>query len=385
MKKLLLPFLFILLSTISHGQLLNIQSKDSLNNLPKKSMFITAWLKMNGIMDVRGISTTASLSLPAIPTDGSPPDPHFTMDMYQTRIIMGSTFQTDKLGEIVSYIETDFYGSGGGNLRLRHAYIRFLNFRVGQTWSGFTDEEAWPNITDFDGPATGAWVRNPQVAYFVRPSKNQDILFSIELPSTDYSRYLFVDSTLQTANQSFPDLVSHYELRWPRGHFQAGVVYRNLKYKNTNDEIKFTPGWGINLSGSQIIGKNDKFVYQGLVGEGVSRYLVSFGGSGWDAIPDLNGNLIANPVWGGYAGFQHYWNTKLNLSSTFVYGYAEIRNQLGTPTDKLFSGSYMSGNVYWNVVGPLNFAVEVIYGNRRDEIDRFGEDVRAQFVFEYNF
>ena len=383
MKKIGLVLLIFILSNNSFGQLLNLQSKDSLNNLPKKSLFFTAWLKMNGILDARGISSTAALNLPSIPTDGSPPDPHFTMDMYQTRIVFGSTFQTGKLGEVVSYIETDFYGSGGGNLRLRHAYIRFLNFRVGQTWSGFTDEEAWPNITDFDGPATGAWVRNPQVAYFIRPNNNQDILFSIELPSTDYSRYLFVDSTLLTANQSIPDLISHYELRWPRGHFQAGVVYRSLKYKNTNDEIKFTPGWGINLSGSQIVGKSDKLVYQGLVGAGVSRYLVSFGGSGWDAIPDLNGNLVANPVWGGYVGFQHYWTPK--VSSTLVYGYAEIFNELKIPSDHLFVGSYISGNVYWNVVGPLNFAMEVIYGNRRDEFDKFGEDIRAQFVFEYNF
>ncbi len=331
------------------------------------------------------LSTTAALNLPSIPTDGRSPDPHFTMDMYQTRIMMGSTYQTEKLGEIISYVEMDFYGSGGGNLRLRHAYIRFLNFRVGQTWSGFTDEEAWPNITDFDGPATGAWIRNPQIAYFIRPSKNQDILFSIELPSTDYNRYLFVDSTLQTANQSIPDLISHYEIRWPRGHFQAGVVYRSLKYINGNDQIKFTPGWGINLSGRGILGQHDKFVYQGLIGVGVSRYLVSFGGSGWDAIPDLNGNLEANPVWGGYVGYQHYWTPKLNVSSTFVFGYAEIRNKLKTPTNYLFTGSYMSGNVYWNVVGPLNFALELIYGNRRDEIDRFGQDLRAQFVFEYNY
>lgn len=287
MKKTLLLCILTTIALNSNAQLLNLSSKDSLNGLPVKSMYFTAWLKMNGILDYRGISTTAALNLPSIPTDGRLPDPHFTMDMYQTRIMMGSAFQTKKLGEIISFIETDFYGSGGGNLRLRHAYIRFLNFRVGQTWSGFTDEEAWPNITDFDGPATGAWVRNPQIAYFVRPNNNQDILFSIELPSTDYNRYLEIDSSLISANQSIPDLVSHYEIRWPGGHFQGGVVYRSLKYKTADDKIKFTPGWGINLSGSQTFGQADKFVYQALVGSGVSRYLVSFGGSGWDAIPDL--------------------------------------------------------------------------------------------------
>ncbi len=383
MKRLVLFSLFVIITLSSNAQLLSLNSKDSLNGKPKKAMYFTAWLKMNGILDTRGISSTAALNLPSIPTDGSPPDPHFTMDMYQTRLMFGSSYQSKKLGEIISFIETDFYGNGGGNLRIRHAYIRFLNFRVGQTWSGFTDEEAWPNITDFDGPATGAWVRNPQVAYFLRPNKNQDILFSIELPSGDYNRYLFVDSTLQTANQSIPDLVSHYELRWAEGHFQASAVYRSIKYKDANDNIKFEPGYGLSLSGSHMITKNDKIVGQALIGKGVSRYLVSFGGSGWDAIPDLNGNLEALPVWGGYIGYQHFWN--VHLSSTFVYGYAEILNALEQPTDYLFTGSYASGNVYWHIVGPLNFAFEVIYGNRRDEIDRFGQDIRGQFVFEYNF
>ncbi len=268
MKKFVLTLFFLIVLSTAYAQLLNLQSKDSLNGKPKKSIYFTAWLKMNGILDVQEISTTAALNLPSIPTDGSPPDPLFTMDMYQTRLMFGSSYQTKKLGEIISFIETDFYGNGGGNLRIRHAYIRFLNFRVGQTWSGFTDEETWPNITDFDGPATGAWVRNPQVAYFIRPNKNQDILFSIELPSTDYNRYLFVDSTLQTANQSIPDLVSHYELRWPQGHFQAAVVYRSIKYKDTNGDIKFEPGYGLSLSGSHMITQNDKIVAQGLIGKG---------------------------------------------------------------------------------------------------------------------
>lgn len=383
MKKYFALVIISLLVNIANGQLLSLQSKDTLNGMPKKSMYFTAWLKMNGIFDAQGISTTAALNLPSIPTDGSPPDPHFTMDMYQTRLKFGSSFQTQKLGNIISYIETDFYGNNGGGMRLRHAYIRFLNFRIGQTWSGFTDEEAWPNITDFDGPATGAWVRNPQIAYFIRPSKNQDILFSIELPSGDYNRYLFVDSTLQTANQNIPDLVSHYELRWQTGHFQAAVVYRSLKYKDATNKIKYEPGYGISLSGSHNFTKNNKLVAQGLVGKGVSRYLVSFGGSGWDAIPDLNGNLEALPVWGGYIGFQHFWN--IHLSSTFVYGYAEILNSIGQPNKYLFQGSYASGNLYWHVVGPLNFALEILYGNHTDEIQRFGQNYRTQFVFEYNF
>ena len=54
------------------------------------------------------------------------------------------------------------------------------------------------NITDFDGPATGAWVRSAQIAYQINLDKKQHITVSIENPLTDYSRYLVIDSLVQT-------------------------------------------------------------------------------------------------------------------------------------------------------------------------------------------
>ena len=170
------------------GQLLKLHSKDSLNGLPKKEFYTTAWVKMNAFYDFQGIPNESSMHLPSIPTEreGIAPDPQFHADLNQTRVIwisfsMSTKIDSDWRSHCASEfpenrIETDFFGNGGGGLRLRHAYARFMNFRIGQTWSGFTDEESWPNITDFDGPSTGAWVRSAQIAYFIRPTENQDIV-----------------------------------------------------------------------------------------------------------------------------------------------------------------------------------------------------------------
>lgn len=383
MKNILISILILFSYQYVSAQLITLKSKDTLNNKPKQELYLTSWIKLNGIYDVVGLPNTSAMNLPSIPTDGTPNDPHFTMDMYQTRIKLGSTFQTKRLGEIISYIETDFYGNGGGGLRLRHAYIRFNNFKIGQAWSGFSDEEAWPNITDFDGPSTGSWVRQVQLAYFWRVSKNQDIMFSIETPITDYNRYLELINTITPANQNIPDLIVHYEYRWGKGHTQIAGVFRNLKYDNQRN-TEYTQAGGFNFSGSQSFFKRDKFIWQLIGGVGISRYLVSFEALGWDGVPNANGNLLANPIYGGYVSYQHFWGSK-DISSTFVYGYSAIDNKLNTPASKLFTGSYASGNIYWHIVGPLNLAAEVIYGNRRDELDRFGENVRTQFVFEYNF
>lgn len=119
-------------------------------------------------------------------------------------------------------------------------------------------------------------------------------------------------------------------------------------------------------------------------GKGISRYLVSLGGSGWDAAPDSNGNLVALPVWGGYFSYQHYWG-KSDFSSTTVLGYATVDNPFNQPTEHLFNGFSSTLNVYWQPLGPLSFAVEGIYGTHTDEFDSFGDNIRIQFVFEYSF
>ena len=376
--------IYLCLTFQVNAQFLTLSSKDSLNNKPKRQFYTTAWVKLNGIWDYMGISNTAAMNLVEIPTDGRKPDPRFTMDMYQTRLKFASAFQTKKFGEIFSYIETDFYGNSGGGLRLRHAYIRFKNWRIGQTWSCFTDEESWPNVTDFDGPATGSWVRHVQIGYFIRPSENTDILISIENPIADYNRYLELDSTLQNSAQTYPDLHSHFEQRWYKGHVQIAGVYRFIEYKNAADETNYISGYGVNFSGTQIIGNRDKFIGQLGVGKGISRYLVSLGGAGWDAAPDANGNIVALPVWGGYLSYQHYWGSS-DLSSTAVAGYAVVDNPFNKPTRYLFNGFSGSINLYWQPVGPLNFAVEGLYGTREDEFDNKGDNVRVQFVFEYAF
>lgn len=393
MKKLIFSLLFIAQLIPVQAQLLKLQSKDSLNGKPLKQFYTTAWLKFSGFVDMVGIPNESSMHLPSIPTDRDSVsrDPQYHADLYQTRIIFASEFQTKKIGEIISYIETDFFGNGGGGLRLRHAYVRFLNFRIGQTWSGFTDEEAWPNITDFDGPATGAWVRSAQITYFVRPNKNQDILFAIETPSLDYNRYLSYDTLVQPALQTVPDFVTHYEIRWPLGHIQVAAVARAIEYKSNNNEIKYIFGGGFNTSGSQKFGQN-KLIWQAAGGIGIARYLVSFGGGGWDAIPDQNGDLQAIPIYGGYLGYQYFWGKrdpyqldKSQFSSTLVYGYVHLKNPLEVPYPSLLTGSYASANIYWHLVGPLNFAVEGIYGYRTDEFETSGSNLRIQFVMEYNF
>jgi len=116
----LISCLFLTVCFFSQAQLLKLQSKDSLNGKPKKQFYTTAWLKLSGFYDFYGIENFSSMHIPSIPTERMDiqRDPAFFMDVFQSRLIFASAFQTKKLGEITSYIETDFYGNGGGGMHI---------------------------------------------------------------------------------------------------------------------------------------------------------------------------------------------------------------------------------------------------------------------------
>lgn len=391
-------FLFLLVFCFafsSQAQLLRINSKDSLNGKPKSTVYVKASVKLSGFVDFEGIPNESAVNLPSIPTerDSVTSDTQYNADLYQSRVALGSEIQTEKLGPIVGYIEGDFYGNGGGGFRLRHAYITMKNFRIGQSWSAFTDVDAWPNITDFDGPATGVWVRSAQISYRFDFKKDNALLVSIEKPTEDFSRYLEIDQFIQPANQSYPDFVAHYRKQWANGHFQVGGVARIIEYKNAQDVTNTVFGGGINLSGSVKPNGVDLFLWQAAAGSGIARYLVSFGGGGWDAIPNLQGGIDTVNTYGGFLSYQYYWGNKAKfsdgnqskLSSTLVYGYVHLGNPLELPQDTLLTGSYASANLYWHLLPQLNFAFEGIYGYRTDEFGSSGDDVRLQFIMEYAF
>jgi len=85
-------------------------------------------------------------------------DPTFTMDVWQSRLILGSEHRLREFRPVHSYFEFDFLGGGGGGVRVRHAHLDLGepdeggSFRIGQYWFTFGDDDAWPNVTDFDGP-----------------------------------------------------------------------------------------------------------------------------------------------------------------------------------------------------------------------------------------
>lgn len=379
------------------GQVIGVESPDSVGDRPRYSIALGGWLKLHGVADFTGSSNPSALSPPSIPVGDVERDPQFGMDMYQSRIKIDSRYVPVGFPTLRAYVETDFYGGGGGSLRLRHFYLTIgqedsgLSGVVGQTWSGFADADAWPNMTDFDGPPTGVWKRTAQLRVQWTSAGGHTLLAAVESPSSDLGRAIDVDTLVIDSNQTIPEVSVGYRKEWTRGHLRLGGIYRVVRYRSQAfDDFRQFRGWGVVASGIlRTASGRDLLTYQILTGKGIAGYMVGYSGLGLEAVPDLRGGLTGTPVWGGYLGYQHFWSAR--WSSTAVGGFARVENDVLDQVGDISRTLYGSLNLYWRPHPVLDAGVELLYGRNREPTPaepldgESGDGMRVQFTVEYAF
>jgi len=340
-------------------------------------------LKLNGIYDFNALQDSESFNIPSIPTgDNHNTSPRFSLGAKQSRLKMNIAYNSDKLGQISSYFEGDFFGTGNMTFRMRFFYLDIDHFRVGQAWSLFCDENNWPDVIDFDGPPTGIWVRSAQVRYTKQLSDNSKIAFAIESPQAEITAIPALDSTITETFQGFPDLTAHWNKSGDWGHVQLALVYRHLNYLKDNKTLSNDAG-GASLSGHLNIRNNDKLRLQVTAGSGIGSYLVSFMGGGFDAVTSSKGRLSNIPVFGGYAAYELMLSK--SLKSTFVYGYSHMSTDIDELPNDEFWGHYTSANLFWLLDDKMTVGIEGLYGNVHDFNDATGHATRIQTMFLFNF
>jgi hypothetical protein len=97
-----------------------------------------------------------------------------------------------KWGDLEVKLEGDFnapndymgeLGSNGTQFRLRHAYGRWGNLLVGQTWSNFIDLRSYPDTVDFNPTGNVTLIRQAQLRYTL-PLGGSSLAFSVENPES---------------------------------------------------------------------------------------------------------------------------------------------------------------------------------------------------------
>jgi len=315
----------------------------------------------------------------------------FHLSANQSRL--GINFNFPKAGNSTSaYIEGDFLSSTHGEnayFRLRHAYIKFGEFLIGQTWTNFGDVNAAPNTLDLEGPNSMPASRVAQIRWRRQLTDNFNLLLALEEPKDDYTP---LDSA-QTIKAAFPELVVKPKLTIKNGHWSNSLIYKPIIYTDKIYSFKKKLGtWGATSSLSIDIPDTKKinplnvrhrtFNLFGIIGRGTQGSVNDFGGLNYEAFPKDSQTLEALLYYGGYTSYSFVF--KKRWSTTFVYSY--LHQEKPANINAIFKHShYFAGNAIFAINKYFTVGTELLYGIKENYDNTRGHAFRILTVMRLLF
>jgi hypothetical protein len=319
----------------------------------------------------------------------------------QSRLGVRGSFPAGEY-DLLARIEFDFFGLGEGRpdaggqntIRLRQAYGQWGPLLAGLTASLFMDDEFWPTIIDYWGPAGMVFYRNVQIRY-TPISGEHTFAIALERPATDLDptggptwNPLPGPATTNLAPRSLlPDLTAQYRLAQDWGYLQVAGILRWIGYDTPGNAVQstgYTTGWGLHASSQvKLIPERLKLLVAVAGGAGFSYYMN-------DATPDLafGGTLGAPkaeavPLLGVTAYLDVYWS-KL-FSSAVGYSTTMMFNTELQGPEAFKTGQYASVNLLVTPFRNFMAGPEFLWGHRTNKGGAYGTDTRIQVSVKYSF
>jgi hypothetical protein len=323
----------------------------------------------------------------------------------QSRINFGTDTILEGGDKLSTRFEIDFFGSSLGSQNvsntyapvIRHAYVQWRSWLVGQTWSNFMDPATLPEVADFIGPTDGTtFVRQPQLRWtkggLSLSAENRETMITPYtagvLPATPPGRSFGSDDGWM------PDLTARYAWKGPWGHVAAAGLVRELMHESTGAQFGTTginapvddSTWAgaLSLSGKFNIGKDD-LRWMALYGN-LGRYVaLNFAN---DAILNSSGELESVDGYAGFVAYRHLWGG--NWRSTFSYAMQSYDNDSSlSATSNAHSPNKSSwsvlGNLFYSPLPKLDIGAEYRYAERELENGTDGDFNRLQLTTKYSF
>lgn len=274
-------------------------------------------------------------------------------------------------------VEVDFLGGASfDNLRIRHAYISYANWLIGQTWSNFATPDYIPETVDALVYAGGSIKRTPQVRHTSTFSPETNLVVAVEDPK----------DTNPGMKQRLPALTARLNHKFADNFAFSARAMGHEKRVNENEEI----AWGIGLGVKYDIvpGTILKADYYHVKGDS------SFVSNANTGVVAAGSDLYQSEFDSISVGLTQQFNHKLR--GTLGYGYMNFEQDNGyiaaapnlTAVNKDLWQAW--ANVFYSPTKPLSFGLEYVYGERTavapstNGSDK-GEDNRINAVAIYNF
>lgn len=259
--------------------------------------------------------------------------------------------------------------------RLRHAYFKWNNLLIGQSWFTFTTPNVIPELLDCLGPSGIVFGLQTQVRYTV-PTAHGDWQFALENPETTLTPNNG-GPRIDADDAWIPDAVIRYNWYGNRSNYSIAMLGRQLAHSSgdTIDTQNF--GAAVSLSGKLQINAQDDFQFQVNFGNGLGRYL-GLNSYNVGVINDSNQiDLITQ--YGGFAAYRHFWTDRLR--STIEYSLSGANADIaktGPGEPRQFQDAHC--NLLWSPVPSLTFGIEYYWAHRTDEGGSDGNLHRLQLA-----
>jgi outer membrane DcaP-like protein len=294
-------------------------------------------------------------------------------------------------GDLVTYIEGDFYGADGNEsvsnshgLRLRHAYGSLGHFLGGQTWTNFMYVPSLPETLDFGGPVGQIFDRQAQVRWtqsFDGAGSLAGGQWSVSLENPESVVTVPGGANFRADDDRFPDVTGQVVFNTSRGKIAVSGILRQIRADSkTPAVVGQTLGGAISVAGViPAIGKDDvRFALS--AGNAIGRYSDGFFP---DGVVGADGQIRLPKQWGWYVAYRHFWTD--SLRSNLVLSGASETNPAGAPASTDKSTESAHANLIWRPVANTDLGLEYIYANRKTEDGLKGHLNRLQASAKYTF
>jgi len=319
-----------------------------------------------------------------IPVGGGNESPVMDMHARQSRFFFTSDTALDNGRKLSGRFEFDMMSTPGGDQRItngyspemRHAFLTYGAWTVGQTWSTFMDVNALPDSLDFIGGTDGAvFVRQGLVRY-----TRGNWQFAVENPETTVTPF-GGGTRLVTDDNALPDLVGRYNHKADWGTLSVALLLRELSLESgaTNDRVL---GGGVSVSGKVTLSAADELRVTVNAGQGLGRYMSL--NTANDAAVSAGGALETIGNTGAALAWKHTWSP--SWRSNLILAAQAIDNPVALTGAAQTSGTHSASvNLIRQVAGKLSVGGEVRYAVRELENGQAGDMVRLQSTVKYDF
>lgn len=326
--------------------------------------------------------------VPALTSIGGKSASRFDAHARQSRFFFGTATDLGNGEKMVGRLEFDMMTSNNGNDErtvngyspvIRHAFVTYKNWTVGQTWSNFMDLQSLPETLDFVGNADAAiFVRQAQVRY-----TSGDFSIAVENPESTVGQF-GTGARITTDDNATPDLTVGYNFKTESASFRLGGLLRQIAIDDGTFDDTVT-SYGVSFSGKfNFANKNDiRFTLNH--GKGLGRYV---------GLNTINGAILtgttnaakleAIDVTTFSVAYRHLWNDKWR--STFLYSMLSADNDINLTGGGVTKSTHSySANALYQFNPKFMMGIEYKFANREIENGLDGDMHRIQFSAKYDF